>query len=60
MKETLERQLTIRMSNTLYNKLTRVSKSDNISLGNLCRRLIIGGLKNEENKSQKNNRQKNL
>lgn len=56
------KSLTIRIDETLSNKLTRVSLRDNISIGELCRNLINGGLKNEnENKKHKKfDRQENL
>lgn len=56
------KSITFRLDENLSDKLTRVSLRDNISVGELCRNLINGGLKNEnENKKHKKfDRQKNL
>lgn len=51
-----DKTITIRIDNNLSNKLTRVSHRDNISVGELCRNLLNGGLNNEnENKKHKKN-----
>lgn len=48
--------ITIRVEETLSDKLTRISLRDNITVGELCRNLLNGGLKNEnENKKHKKN-----
>lgn len=55
-------RITIRIDKNLSDKLNRVSLRDKISVGELCRNLINGGLKNEnENKKHKKfDRQENL
>ena len=52
--------ISIRMEETLYDKLTKVAENDNMFVGELCRNFIKGGLENEQNQHKKNNRQKNL
>ena len=52
------KSLTIRIDENLSNKLTKASLHDNISVGELCRNLLNGGLKNENknNKHKKSDR----
>lgn len=55
--KTKEKSITIRIEKELHQKLTHQSEIDNISLGELCRNLLNGGLMYENNKHNKKRRQ---
>lgn len=54
------KSITIRIEDELHRKLTHKAEIDNISLGELCRNLLNGGLENEYNKHKQINRSRNL
>ena len=47
--------ISIRLDDTLYDKLTRLAENDNMFIGELCRNYITEGLNNEQYQHKQRN-----